>query len=78
LRSPGNPDHVVAAVGSDLHGREMINQAVERKRGLSVSEMVQAGAWYSERAGENVEGMLEEENWIELIKEDIADISHSS
>jgi hypothetical protein len=56
----------------------MINQAVERKRGLSVSKMVPAGAWYSERAGENGQGMLEEENWIELIKEDIADISHSS
>ena len=51
----------------------MINQAVEREwstEGLSVSEMVQAGAWYLERAGEDVEYMLEEANLEELTRED--------
>lgn len=60
-----------------LHGWEMINQAVEREwstEGLSVSEMVQAGAWYLERAGEDVEDMLEEGNWEELTREDHGNI----
>jgi hypothetical protein len=39
-------------------------------KGLSVSEMVQAGVWHLERAGENVEDMLEEGNWKELMEED--------
>lgn len=56
-----------------VHGREMIYQAVERDwgaKGLSVSKMVQAGVWYLERAGENVEEMQEEGNWKELMEED--------
>jgi tRNA-dihydrouridine synthase len=51
----------------------MIYQAVERDwgtKGLSVSEMVQAGVWYLEQARENIEEMQEEGNWKELIEED--------
>jgi hypothetical protein len=62
-RSPGNPIMWLLRSALILHGREMINQAVEREwstEGLSVSEMVQVGAWYLERAGED---MLEEGNW---------------
>jgi hypothetical protein len=72
-RSPGNPIMWLLRSALILHGREMINQAVEREwstEGLSVSEMVQAGAWYLERAGEDVEDMLEEGNWEELTRED--------
>jgi hypothetical protein len=72
-RSPGNPIMWLLRSALILHGREMINQAVEREwstEGLSVSEMVQAGAWYLERAGEDVKDMLEEGNWEELTRED--------
>lgn len=61
-----------------LHGREMINNAVEqewqnsphKERSALVQEMVQKGAWYLERAGESVEEMLDPENVKELIKGD--------
>lgn len=64
---------MVAAVGSDFARAGNDQPAVEREwstEGLSVSEMVQAGAWYLERAGEDVEDMLEEGNWEELTRED--------
>ena len=61
-----------------LHGREMINNAVEqewhdsphKERGVLVQEMVQKGAWYLERAGNDIEGMLNAANVEELLKED--------
>ncbi|KAK3694202.1 hypothetical protein B0T22DRAFT_63897 [Podospora appendiculata] len=58
-----------------LFGRETINQAIdfERDNGsrVPVVEMVKAGAWYLERAGNSVEEMLEPENWAELMKEEM-------
>jgi hypothetical protein len=61
-----------------LHGREMINNAVEqewqdsphKERNVLVQEMVQKGAWYLERAGDSVEEMLDPANMEELIKGD--------
>ena len=56
-----------------LHGRELINQAVERPwgdGGLSVAEMVAVGIWYLRRAGENVDGMFERNNWNALMGEE--------
>ena len=61
-----------------LHGREMINNAVEQEwlgsphkgRDVLVQEMVQKGAWYLERAGDSVDGMLDPANMEELIKGD--------
>lgn len=60
-----------------LLGRETINQAVdlegrwvENGSGVSVGEMVRAGAWYFQRAGDDVEEMLAEENWAELMREE--------
>ncbi|KAL2136458.1 hypothetical protein VTI74DRAFT_3477 [Chaetomium olivicolor] len=54
-----------------LFGRETVNQAIDRKwdhgPGTTVAEMVQAGAWYLERAGDSVEEMLEESNWEEMM-----------
>ena len=61
-----------------LHGREMINNAIEqewhdstsRERGVLVQEMVQKGAWYLEMAGDDIEDMLDAMNVVELLKED--------
>ena len=55
-----------------MHGREIINNAIEREwpRTLSVESMVRMGAWYLERAGRDVEGMVSDANWNELLKED--------
>jgi hypothetical protein len=55
-----------------MHGREIINNAVEREwpRSLSVESMVRMGAWYLERAGGDVEAMVSHANWNELLKED--------
>jgi hypothetical protein len=61
-----------------LHGREIINNAVEqewqdsphKERSVLVQEMVQRGAWYLERAGDSVEEMLDPANVEELIKGD--------
>ena len=52
-----------------LHGREMINLAFERKEEWGSDSMVTItakGAWYVRKAGEDVEGMREEENWAAL------------
>jgi Phosphotransferase enzyme family len=62
-----------------LHGREMINVAVEQdwshsresEGGISQQETVQKGAWYIERAGSDVEEMLDPANVDQLFKEDI-------
>lgn len=61
-----------------LHGREMINNAAEQNCSGSghnegphlIQEMVQKGAWYLERAGSDVEEMLDGANVNELFKED--------
>jgi hypothetical protein len=61
-----------------LHGREMINNAIEqewpdsihKERNVLVQEMVQKGAWYLEMAGNSVEDMLAPTNVEELIKGD--------
>jgi hypothetical protein len=61
-----------------LHGREMINNAVEqewqdsphKERSILVQEMVRKGAWYLEMAGDSVEEMLQPANMEELIKGD--------
>jgi len=57
-----------------LHGREIINQAVEREWSngshVSVDEMVQAGIWYLQRAGSSVEGLVASKNWNELMREE--------
>lgn len=61
-----------------LHGREMINNAVEqewpdsphKERSVLVQEMVQKGGWYLERAEASIEEMLDPANMEELIKGD--------
>lgn len=61
-----------------LHGREMINNAIERpwpssikkETNVLVQEMVRKGAWYIERAEDDVGKMLEAENWEQLLKEE--------
>jgi hypothetical protein len=61
-----------------LHGREMINNAIEREwpntpqkeSNVLVQEMVQKGVWYLERAGDNIKGMLDPTNLKEICKED--------
>jgi hypothetical protein len=61
-----------------LHGHEMINNAVEqewhdspgKKGSVLVREMVQNGAWYLDRAGNDIGGMLNAANLEELLKED--------
>lgn len=60
-----------------LHGREMINNAVEqewpaphKERNILVQETVQRCAWYLEKAGDSVEEMLDLKNVEELIKGD--------
>ena len=61
-----------------LHGREMINNAIERtwpnltkkETNVLVQEMVRKGAWYIERAEDDVGKMLEAGNWEQLLKED--------
>jgi hypothetical protein len=60
-----------------LHGREMINSAMEQNWSDSrehdgdilLQEMVQRGAWYLERAGSDVEEMLDPVNVDQLFKE---------
>jgi len=57
-----------------LHGREMINQAADwpLSEGAAVSttaDMVRAGVWYLERAGDDVGHMLEEAN-LRLLKDE--------
>ncbi|KAK0733820.1 hypothetical protein B0T26DRAFT_685837 [Lasiosphaeria miniovina] len=61
-----------------LFGRETVNQAVDLQWDISngpseslVAEMVAAGAWYLERAGDSVEEMLQDENWDKLMHEDM-------
>jgi hypothetical protein len=57
-----------------LFGRETINQAIERTwengSDVSIQDMVKAGAWYLERAGDSVDEMVEGRNWEELMKEE--------
>ena len=55
-----------------MHGREIINNAIEHEwpQTLSVDSMVRLGAWYLERAGNDVEDMVSDANWSELLKED--------
>ena len=55
-----------------MHGREIINGAIEREwsRNLSIDSMVRLGSWYLERAGNDVEDMVSDANWNELLKED--------
>lgn len=61
-----------------LHGREMINNAVEqewhdspyKERSVLIQEMVHKGAWYLKIAGDDIEGMLDAANVEELLKED--------
>jgi len=56
----------------------MINNTVEqewrdsphKERSVLVQDMVQKGAWYLERAGDDIEGMLDAANVEELLKED--------
>jgi hypothetical protein len=60
-----------------LHGREMINNAVQREWPSSaqkecsvlIQEMVRKGAWYIERAGDNVKEMLDTMNVEQLFQE---------
>ena len=76
--SKPNSDFHIFRSALILHGREMINQAIERDWCCSTPEesfalvhgMVESGAWYLERAGDDVEGMLENSNWEEMLKED--------
>lgn len=61
-----------------LHGRELINNAVEREwpdspqkeSSVLIQEMVRKGAWYIERAGNNIEEMLDATNVEQLLQED--------
>ncbi|PMD30381.1 hypothetical protein L207DRAFT_641646 [Hyaloscypha variabilis F] len=61
-----------------LHGREMINNAVEqewqdsphKERSVLIREMVQKGTWYLEMAGNSVDEMLGPANLKELIQGD--------
>lgn len=73
-RTVGDPVMGIFRSALILHGREMVNQAVEREwdngSDVSVAEMVKAGAWYLERAGDNVEEMLESQNWGKLLEEE--------
>ncbi|PKS12402.1 hypothetical protein jhhlp_000606 [Lomentospora prolificans] len=55
-----------------LHGREMINQAFERKGKWSGGDesrtrMIAKGAWYVRKAGDDIQGLKEQENWEALI-----------
>ncbi len=71
-RSARNPMMGICRSALILLGRETINQAIDRQwesGGTSVKEMVQAGAWYIERAGEDVQDMLQEDNWNDLLRE---------
>ena len=54
-----------------LHGREMVNQAVEWKLGdgTPTRDLVRAGLWYLERAGDSVADMLEGQN-LALLKDE--------
>jgi hypothetical protein len=60
-----------------LHGREMINNAVQREWpgstqkecSVLIQEMVRKGAWYIERAGDNVKEMLDTMNVEQLLQE---------
>ena len=62
-----------------LHGREMINTAVEQdwsrsrenEGGISLQQTVERGAWYLERAQSNVEEMLDPANVDQLYKNDM-------
>ena len=53
-----------------MHGREIINGAIEREwpQNLSVDSMVRMRAWYLERTGNDVEDMVFDTNWNELLK----------
>ena len=61
-----------------LHGRELINNAVEREwpgspqkeSSILIQEMVRKGAWYIERAGDNIKEMLDATNVEQLLQED--------
>lgn len=61
-----------------LHGREMINNAIEqewpdipqKESNVLVQEMVRKGVWYLERAGDDVKGTLDPTNLEEICKED--------
>jgi hypothetical protein len=47
-------------------GREIVNRAVEgnwQAAYKSICEVVEVGIWYLERAGDDVDGMLEMDNW---------------
>lgn len=49
-----------------LHGREMINQAIERSwthGESSTAEMVSVGTWYIIHAADNVDTMIQDPNW---------------
>lgn len=76
LRGGGNDDEGLRIFRSAmiLHGRETINGAVERECGDGqedlVVKMVKRGVWYLGRAGEDLEGVLEEGNVEEVFRED--------
>jgi len=61
-----------------LHGRELINNAVEREwpdspqkeSSVLIQEIVRKGAWYIERAGDDIEEMLDATNVEQLLQED--------
>jgi hypothetical protein len=61
-----------------LHGREMVNNAIDRQWPSSsqkessalVQKMVRKGVWYMERAGDDLKGMLDAANLEELLMED--------
>jgi hypothetical protein len=60
-----------------VHGREMINNAVERvwpssaqnECSVLIQEMVRKGAWYIDRAGSNVNEMLDAMDVEQLLQE---------
>jgi len=55
-----------------LHGREIINHAVDGEwpPSFSVADAVGLGAWYLRVAGSDVQDMIQEANWQQLLKED--------
>ncbi|KAK5999233.1 4-hydroxytryptamine kinase-like protein [Cladobotryum mycophilum] len=54
-----------------LHGREMLNQAHElHDNHPRFKNMACIGAWYIERAGDNINDFLDNDNWEEVQKED--------
>ena len=55
-----------------LHGREIINNAMDREwpPSFSLEDAVSLGAWYLKVAGDDVHEMMREANWQQLLKEE--------